>query len=320
MRLLTRKEINQIPDLKPMIDGVLDKGTVAMLAAQPGAGKSFLALDWACCYATRKDWQSRTTSNTVGAGTNIHAGGKVLYIAAEGARGMKARLNAWERTWNTQVPDSRFRLLAQPVNLGNMTEVMALCKLIKEEGPFGLLVIDTLARCTMGLEENNATEMGRVIQAAYMIRTAMGVDGTVLLIHHQGKSGAVRGSSALLGGVDLMLTLSNDHGHLVLEDEKRKDGKPMGEVTLKLEESHGSMVISSDANDTTHNNPLVPLMQQVQQLLPMSRSELKMAIDMQDRLIYSCLAHGINAGYILATNDKNPRYSLSSKGLEYKLM
>lgn len=106
MHLLTREEIDAIPDLEPMIDGVLDKGTVAMLAAQPGAGKSFLALDWACRYATGLRWQGRDVNRMMQYPTGNQGPGKVLYIAAEGARGIKTRLAAWEHAWDTHVPNT----------------------------------------------------------------------------------------------------------------------------------------------------------------------------------------------------------------------
>ena len=314
MHFLTREEIDAIPDLEPMIDGVLDKGTVTMLAAQPGAGKSFLALDWACRYATGIPWQGRAVNRMMEYPTGNQGPGKVLYIAAEGARGIKTRLAAWEHAWDAHVPEHQLRMLDHPVNLGNVNEVAALVSVMEEQGPFGFVIIDTLARCAMGLEENNANEMGRVIQAAYKIRNAMGNDGTVLLIHHLGKSGVVRGSSALLGGVDLMLKLSNEQGHLVLEDEKRKDGKPLEPMNLRLSESGQSMIIENDTAGVMYGNPLVAEMQALSHVLPLSKNELKMATSLTEQQLYRCLSDGLKTGLICANEDKNPKYSLSAQG------
>lgn len=314
MHFLTRREIDAIPDLEPMIDGVLDKGTVTMLAAQPGAGKSFLALDWACRYATGIPWQGRAINRMMEYPTGNHGPGKVLYIAAEGARGIKTRLATWETAWGTQVPEHQLRMLDHPVNLGNANEVAALVSVMEEQGPFGFVIIDTLARCAFGLEENNANEMGRVIQAAYTIRNAMGADGSVLLVHHLGKSGVVRGSSALLGGVDLMLTLANEGGRLTLEDEKRKDGKPLDPMELKLSESGNSMVVECDSRGPALSNALVGEMQALANLLPLSRNELKMATNIGEKELYRCLSHGLKNGVICSTNEKNPKYSLSTQG------
>lgn len=312
MKFLTRDEIDAIPDLEPMIDGVLDKGTVTMLAAQPGAGKSFLALDWACRYATGTPWQGRAVDRMMKYSTGNYGPGKVLYIAAEGARGLKTRLKVWENAWKTRVQQHQLRMLDHPVNLGSHNEVAILTAAMEDNGPFGLVIIDTLARCSFGLEENNANEMGRVIQAAYAIRNTMGPDGTVLLIHHLGKGGVVRGSSALMGGVDLLLRLDNHDGHLVLEDEKRKDGRPLNPMSLKLVESGESMTVQADTFTPSVTNPLVAEMTAIAEVLPLTKNELKSATRLSEKDLYHYLSQGLKHNLIQkSTNEKNPRYSLA---------
>jgi RecA-family ATPase len=61
-------------------------------------------------------------------------------------------------------------------------------------------VLDTRARCTLGLEENSASEQGRAIAAADKIRNA--ADCSVLAVHHTPRTGnAGRGSNAWDGAV-----------------------------------------------------------------------------------------------------------------------
>jgi RecA-family ATPase len=45
--LLTRSALRNLPAAEPLIDDVLDQGTVALLYGMWGSGKSFIALDWA---------------------------------------------------------------------------------------------------------------------------------------------------------------------------------------------------------------------------------------------------------------------------------
>ncbi|AKK02330.1 AAA family ATPase [Corynebacterium epidermidicanis] len=298
--ILTREEIDAIPDLEPLIKGVIDQGTVAMLAAQPAAGKTFLALDWACCYATGKRWQGHDTEAT----------GNVLYIAAEGARGIKQRLNAWEQAWKTTVPAAAFHLIDKPVNLGSILQVERLIGQI-EAGEYGLVVVDTVARCSLGLEENSATDMGKVVDSLYRIREAMGDHGTVLAVHHTGKSGEVRGSSALLGGVDQLMKLERSGGGLILQDEKRKDGRGLAPIGLRLSESHGSMIIESDAPEFREaDHTLLIEMAAIRNALPLTLPQLKAAVDMHDRDVYRQLSYWIDQGRVTSTNEKNPRYNL----------
>lgn len=311
---LTGDRIDRIPDLEPMIDGVLDKGIVAMLGADPGAGKSFLAVDWALSYATGKPWQGRSVDNTVTYPNDRPATGKALYVAAEGARGMKHRRNAWRTAWQQDIPDEQFILMPQPVQLGDPNEVEMLCADLAHETP-GLVVIDTVARCARGLEENSARDMGLLIDSAYRIRNAMGPDGTVLLVHHHGKAGTLRGSSALHGGVDLLMSLNRDGTHLELTDEKRKDGPEMDPISLELTEVADSLVIQSGDNSTTRSNQLVDEMHSLGSLPPLSMAQLIKAVDLPESVTYKALSRAIADGTVIDVGNGNtPKYQLAHGG------
>jgi len=91
--LLNRTALKALPDPEPLVDGVLDQGTVALLYGKWGSGKSFIALDWAASVATGRAWQGRSTEQR-----------RVLYVAAEGAFGFKGRVDAHRRP-----PDDRVR-------------------------------------------------------------------------------------------------------------------------------------------------------------------------------------------------------------------
>ncbi|MFV8381189.1 AAA family ATPase [Corynebacterium hindlerae] len=310
-----RDDLALIPPLEPMIGQVLDKGTVVMLAAQPAAGKSFLALDWACSYITGRQWHGHDISNVVTYPDDRPYNGRVFYIAGEGARGINGRLTAWEQAWGHKISNEDLQVNPYPVQLGNIAEVGRLIDFLQKD-TFGLVVIDTVARCSIGLEENDASAMGRVIDAAHAIRNAMGPDGTVLLIHHLNKSGSVRGSSALLGGVDQLIRLERDGNHLVLEDEKRKDNLELEPINLRLTPAHDSCIIEVDRTDWSPTNPLVQEMKHLTPLLPISKSELRLASSLPDKEVLHYLASGLKDGLIISTDDKTPRYSLSDKGLE----
>jgi hypothetical protein len=50
--ILSRAELGTLPHVEPLIENTLDRRSMALLAGYWGSGKSFLALDWACCVAT----------------------------------------------------------------------------------------------------------------------------------------------------------------------------------------------------------------------------------------------------------------------------
>lgn len=213
-RVLSRESLRNLPRPEPLIDGVLDKGTTALLYGPWGCGKSFLALDWACSVATGRPWQSRPSKTQ-----------RVLYVAAEGAYGISGRIDAWETGWQRQVPAEQLDVYPQPVNLLRPVEVAHLCALVSWGG-YGLVMLDTIARCMVGGDENTARDAGIVVDTLNRVRIATpGGRGTVLGVHHSGKDGrTLRGSSSFEGGVDTVYQATPEGIGINIECTKRKDG------------------------------------------------------------------------------------------------
>ena len=142
-----------LPDPEPLIDNVLDQGTTALLYGKWGTAKTFIALDWAASVATGRTWQGRDTEQR-----------RVLYVAGEGAFGFKGRVDAWETGWQHQIGDGDFDILPFPVNLTRAVDVGNLRALI-DWGGYGFVILDTLARCMVGADENSAKDCGVVVDA-----------------------------------------------------------------------------------------------------------------------------------------------------------
>jgi AAA domain len=234
--LLTRSALHALPDPQPLIGNVLDQGTVALLYGMWATGKSFIALDWASSVATGRPWQSRTTQQC-----------RVLYVAAEGAFGLKGRLDAWERGWHKSIDDGQLDVLPRPVNLTNTADTRNLAALIGWNG-YGFVILDTLARCMVGADENSAKDCGQVVDALTRLRqhTPDG-RGVILGVHHTGKDGkTLRGSSAFEAGADTVYSVTRDAGVITLEREKRKDGPSNDRHELRLDpiDGTGSATIS----------------------------------------------------------------------------
>jgi hypothetical protein len=224
-RVLTRSALLDLPDPEPLIDNVLDQGTTALLYGKWATAKSFIALDWALSVATGRQWQARDTERR-----------RVLYIAAEGAYGFKGRIAAWEVGWQTPVGDAGFGLLPCPVNLTNHLDVDSLAALI-DWGGYSFVVLDTLARCMVGADENSAKDCGRVVDSmSRLLQITPDGRGVILGVHHAGKDGkTLRGSSAFEGAADTVYFTSRDGGVITLDREKRKDGPEFDRHRLKLD-------------------------------------------------------------------------------------
>ena len=234
--LLTRSALRGLPDPEPLIDNVLDKGSCALLYGYRSTYKTFIALDWAASVATGRAWQGRASQRC-----------RVLYVAAEGAFGFKGRVDAWETGWQTTIADGDLDVLPRPVNLSRHLDAANLAALI-EWNAYGLVVLDSLARCTVGVEENSAKDTGAVVDHLYRLLAATpGERGVILGLHHAGKDRkTLRGSTAYEAGVDTVYQATRDGGVVILERTKRRDGPEGDHHELKLDpiEGTGSAAIS----------------------------------------------------------------------------
>jgi hypothetical protein len=154
------------------------------------------------------------------------------------------------------------RFLPDAVNLIDERAVSSLLADIADmDLPPALIVLDTLARCLAGADENSAQDVGRAVAAIDRIRAATGA--TVLLIHHTGKNGdAERGSSALRGAADTMLAVSNDDGLIRVECAKQKDDLPFDRMYARLVPDGKSAFIGLDAGCIAVIDPNAPLSRQ----------------------------------------------------------
>lgn len=219
--MLTAEQMAGRPKPRPLVVGLLDLDTTAWMIAEPGAFKSFVALDLACRVANGQEWQGRRTER-----------GGVVYIVAEGSGGMSLRTDAWQREHGPIDPGLRF--LPRPVQAKDVASWEVLVRACKRLGP-SLVVIDTQARVTVGMEENSATDMGLFVEAAEQIRRATGA--CVLVIHHLGRNGSnARGSSAIDGAQSTELRLVRKGKELAaaIHQDKQKDADDSEVLELTL--------------------------------------------------------------------------------------
>lgn len=192
-RLVSMKELSQRATPDPLVHGLLNLNTESWLIGAPGSLKSFIALDIAGHVALGQDWQGHSVVQR-----------PVLYLAAEGEGGMVLRTRAYMKV-HGEVEGVTF--LPYPVQVkSNDGQWAALVEIAAELKP-GLIVLDTQARISVGLEENSATDMGVLIAAVGALKRATGA--CVLVVHHTGRDGGnARGSSALDGAQDTELKVT----------------------------------------------------------------------------------------------------------------
>ena len=223
-----------------LVKGILTRQEVSMLVGPSGSGKSFLATDTALRIARGVDLPAVTMAGRKVV-PRVRRGG-VLYIAGEGARGLKKRLRAYLKHHEVEAADVPFVLLTLPVDLHSSDEhINALIEEAKHWAaifmerfgvPLELVVVDTLSASTPGANENASDDMSRVL--GRMHRLAIEANCAVQLVHHMNASGQrERGHSSLRANVDSVIEVVK-HGELkdadgrairIAKVTKQKDGE-----------------------------------------------------------------------------------------------
>jgi hypothetical protein len=192
------------------------------LIGRSGTFKSFVALDLAQHVGHGLPWAQRKVRQ-----------GPVVYLVAEGAGGMALRVRAWRSRKGEPSEDVHF--LPHPVQVTG-PHWSTFVAMVAQLAP-ALVVVDTQARVTVGIKENDNTEMGKFIELVDQLRRH--TRACVLIVHHIGRQGDdARGASAIDGAQDTELKLTRVGGERALQArltiDKQKDGPDTASVDLEL--------------------------------------------------------------------------------------
>jgi hypothetical protein len=257
--LLDLDELENMPPPSWLIHEMLPDEGLAIIYGDPGAGKSFVALDMALRLSMAMDWH----------GVGAKSAG-VLYIAGEGARGLGKRVKGWRQKHDMEGVDAPFLLLPVAVQFLDAKDRAKLIRTIdaaieRAGFPIGLIVIDTVSRALAGADENGQDSMGTFVAACDEVRTH--AHCTVLGVHHSGKDKdrGMRGSTVLLGACDVSIRLTKSEKIVTLKTEKQKDAEEAEPIYMEMEKVTWATGLGQE------ESTLVPF-----------RSEAKAEIDKQD--------------------------------------
>lgn len=207
-----------------LVKGVLPDGELAVIYGDSGAGKSFAALDIAAAVARNVPWLGHRVQ-----------GGPVVYVAAEGAAGLRNRVQAYCTGRGCDPSDLRLGVIPDAPDLLSTEDVVAVTAAVRRFGNPALVVIDTLAQTIAGHDENSAADMGAYVRHCRAVARTLGA--LVLLVHHTGKdqSKGARGHSSLRAAADAELEVSRDGARRAMRVTKLKDGVDGTDYEFQLE-------------------------------------------------------------------------------------
>lgn len=215
--ILSRDQLDELEPPEWLVNGLVPKDSLSIIYGNPGQFKTFVVLDLCLSIATGKPFR-------VGPDEATHPvqKGVVVYVAAEGARGIKTRVQAWEDEHGIRATD--FYVIRKAVQLAQTTERDALIEMLRNLNDTPIMVVfDTLSRCMVGMDENSAQDVSLFIKAADTIKKELGC--AVSIVHHSTKDGSSeRGSSALRGAADAMYKIVKNEDQVVeMKCDKMKD-------------------------------------------------------------------------------------------------
>jgi DNA-binding MarR family transcriptional regulator len=196
------------PPLEWVVDGLLLPASVAIFAGHPGSKKTWSLLHLACCVAAGVDWLGHKTKQT-----------PVLIVDEEsGRRRLFDRTGKIARGLGLSSPLPIYSTVMAGFDLRDDEYIEKLRRIITKNG-VGLVIIDALADTAPGADENLVKDMMPFMRN--LRRLAEELNITIVLIHHNTKGGgsAYRGSSAIAGGVALLVSVQSEEGESLVKFE-----------------------------------------------------------------------------------------------------
>jgi len=212
--------LSERPPIEYIVERLIAESSVNVWFGQWGAKKTWAAIDLAVCVASGKQWLGMATEPC-----------NVLIIDEEsGDTRLANRIKDTMRgelgqLANASVPIksvslAQFNLLKRP------DDADLLARLVLELDA-KLIIIDALADVMLGGDENAVKDTQPVFANLRFIAELTGA--AFIVIHHANKLGGYRGSSAIAGAIDTLLSVESkqDNSLITFKTEKMRDGEPL---------------------------------------------------------------------------------------------
>jgi len=315
--------ITNIAPVQWLVERYIEADAMVIMFGESGVGKSFIALDMACCIAAGEAWQGFPVKQ-----------GAVFYIAGEGHAGIGRRLGAWCKYRGVELGNIHVSTTAAPLTEWEAVKLVmrGIKAKVEQYGAPALIVVDTLARNFGGLDENSNKDMGLFVQ--HMDRLKHELQTTVLIVHHtgQGNKDRARGASALKGAADIEHRVESRAGNTIaLQTTKMKDAELPEPVLMRLhsvdlgEIGNSAVVVHADEFVDDPEPPMSKQQKQIWETLVQTMAEAGGEDLNNTALVKVCESRGIHKSRVtealqhfeaenLATVDrKNKPYKIRLK-------
>lgn len=236
--LLMWDDLAALPKAIWLVDGVLQRDSIACLWGASRSFKTFLAIHLGLHIATGRPWFGRSTQP-----------GYVVYLVGEGATGFQKRAYAAADVLGMVSPD--FAVVPRAYDITDSCTVGALCRRLGDLQPAAIFV-DTYFRYAPGRDHNKQVDHSLVMAGLDRLRQEFAA--LIMPLDHGTKDpGDVRGPGGTVhkfAGYDtvLMLERKGKSSTATLTMQKQKDAEELGPLEITFVEHCGSLVVGSDGS------------------------------------------------------------------------
>ena len=227
-KLRTYAEVLAMPVTSYRVEGLIPKRGVGQIYGDSGCGKSFTVGTMLSRIVEGRDLCGRKTKPC-----------PCFHFHLEGVGYQPKRLAAdakWRREMGWDKLSGKLFYWMEPFSFDDR-QIAEAVEVIREhtvEGEGCVIVIDTQAQASAGVQENDTAAMTTLLSKARQFARA--VDGVLVLVHHCGKNPSLggRGSSAQRADFDFQIEVRKDGDTIVWQTAKERDEADDQCVRFKL--------------------------------------------------------------------------------------
>lgn len=241
-KLSKASDLENFPDLRWVVEGVMPETGLAAIYGEAGCGKSFFCLDLSFAIATGEKWFGLKTNQS-----------PVVFIALEGKSSLKERVTAWELE-NGLNPPSNWSFIHQDFKITSPEDVNSIAEIIPKGS---VIFIDTLNLASPNIDENTSTGMGLVLTLAKELQSL--TDGLIIFVHHTGKNqdAGLRGHTSLIAAMDSAIMIKKTGIERHWELVKNRDAIAGLNFTFKLKQ----ICIGTNSQNETKSSCVIEIPQ-----------------------------------------------------------
>ena len=259
----------------------------------------------------------------------IRVGLVVIFIVGEGLHGLAPRWEVLKADMRIGEEAQNLFFYREPVQFLDPVSVELFHSNLESQNlKPDFIVVDTMGRCSVGLEENSNKEVGLFIGAVDSVRKLY--DCGVILVHHTGKNGQMRGAQKLFDSCDSALMLTKLDGKIKVSNSFDEGGKnkhrqehdPMyfELVPRQVGEWSSAVLVPSSAviHTPKETGKLNPTQQTILETLDAYESGLKVkdiiaSTSISQATVYRVLNQLLRSGYVVR-DDGTERYAITDDG------